>query len=50
MVSTTLIGKLADLEELGNNIYRVFFRQMLLGYLDACTIRIKNDQGHVIRS
>ncbi len=50
MVSTTLIGKLIGLEELGNNIYRVFFRQKLLGYLDASTLRIQDDQGRVIRS
>ncbi|MFA5824324.1 MAG: IS481 family transposase [Thermodesulfovibrionales bacterium] len=50
MVSTTLIGKLIGLEELGYNIYRVFFRQKLLGYLDASTLRIQDDQGRVIRS
>jgi len=50
MVSTTLIGKLIGLEELGNNIYRVFFRQKLLGYLDASSLRIQDDQGRVIRS
>jgi transposase InsO family protein len=50
MVSTTLIGKLIGLEELGNNIYRVFFRQKLLGYLDVSTLRIQDDQGRVVRS
>ncbi|MEN6382097.1 MAG: IS481 family transposase [Rectinema sp.] len=50
MVSTTLIGKLIGLEELGNTIYRVFFRQKLLGYLDVSTLRIQDDQGRVIRS
>lgn len=50
MVSTTLIGKLIGLEELGNNIRRVFFRQKLLGYLDVSILRIQDDLGRFIRS
>lgn len=50
MVSTTLIGKYIGLEEIGNNIGRVYFRQKLLGYLDAAILRIQDDHGRYVRA
>ena len=49
MVSTALIDKYIGLEELGNGISRVFFREKLLGYLDESILRIQDDQGRQIR-
>lgn len=34
-VSTALLGKTIGVEELGNRIYRLYFREFFLGYLDA---------------
>ena len=34
-ISTALMGKNIGLEELGNHIYRLYFREFFLGYLDA---------------
>jgi len=45
MVSSCLAEKHVGLEELGNGIWRVFFRQKLLGYLDEKTLRIEDEQG-----
>jgi len=45
MVSTALIDKDIGLEELGNGIWRVFFRCKLLGYLDEKTYRIQDEKG-----
>jgi len=49
MVSTPLIGKDIGLFELGNAIWRVFFRGKLLGYLDERIMRINDVQGRSIR-
>lgn len=49
MVSTALIDKYIGLEELGNGIWRVFFRSKLLGYLDEKTLRIQDVKGRSIR-
>jgi len=40
LVSTALIQKDIGLEELGNGIWRVYFRNKLLGYLDEKNFRI----------
>ena len=40
MVATPLIGRDIGLEELGNGIWRVYFRSKLLGYLDEHILRI----------
>lgn len=40
MVSTALIGKDIGLYELGNGMWRVFFRNKLLGHLDESSLRI----------
>ena len=45
MVATPLIGKDIGLFELGNGIWRVFFRGKLLGYLDERIMRINDIQG-----
>lgn len=49
MVSTALIDKYIGLEELGNGIWRVFFRSELLGYLDEKNLRIQDVKGRSIR-
>jgi len=49
MISTALIDKQIGLEELGNGIWRVFFRSKLLGYLDEKTLRIQDVKGRSIR-
>lgn len=50
MVTTPLIGKCIGLYELDNGIWRVFFRNKLLGYLDEKTLRIHDYKGRVNRS
>jgi hypothetical protein len=42
MVSTPLIGKDIGLYELGNGIWRVYFRNKLLGHLDETSLRIND--------
>ena len=42
MVSTALIQKDIGLEELGNGIWRVYFRSKLLGYLEEQKFRIQD--------
>lgn len=49
-VSTTLAEKHVGLEELGNGIWRVFFRGKLLGYLDERTRRIEDERGRIKRN
>jgi len=39
-VSTALMGKTIGLEELGNHIYRLYFREFFLGYLDARKMKV----------
>ena len=48
MVATPLIGKDIGFEELANGIWRVFFRQKLLGYFDEKTLRIQDAKGGLI--
>ena len=49
-VSTTLAGKRVGLEELDNGLWRVFFRDKLLGYLDERTLRIEDSLGRSKRN
>ncbi len=49
MVATPLIGKDIGVFELGNGIWRVFFRGKLLGYLNEKVMRINDVQGRSIR-
>lgn len=49
-VSTALIEKRVGLEEVGDGIWRVYFRQKLLGYLDEKVMRIQDNQGRYKRN
>lgn len=49
MVATPLIGRDIGLEELGNGIWRVYFRSKLLGYLDERILRIQDIKGRFKR-
>lgn len=50
MVSTSLIDKYVGLEELGDGIWRIYFRQKLLGYFDENTLRIMDELGRTKRN
>jgi transposase InsO family protein len=50
MVSTTLIDKYVGLEELGDGIWRIYFRQKMLGYFDEKTLRIIDELGRLKRN
>ena len=39
-ITTALAGKKVGLELLGNNIYRLYFRQFFLGYVDMKELRV----------
>ena len=39
-ITTALMGKHVGLEELGSGIYRMYFREFLLGYIDMKTLHI----------
>lgn len=45
MIATPLIGKDIGLEELGNGIWRIFFRNKLLGYLHEKLLRVQDANG-----
>jgi len=49
-VSTSLAEKWVGLEEVGQWIWRVYFRQKLLGYFDEKVLRIQDDQGRFKRN
>lgn len=50
MVSTTLIDKHVGLEELGDGIWRIYFRQKFLGYFDETNRRIMDEIGRLKRN
>jgi len=50
MVSTTLIDKYVGLEELGSGIWRIYFRQKMLGYFDEKKLRIQDEIGRLKRN
>jgi hypothetical protein len=50
MVSTTLIEKYIALEQFTEDQWRVYYRNMLLGYLDGQSLRIRDDQGRIRRT
>lgn len=49
-ISTTLIEKYIGLEEFAAGKWRVYFRNVLLGYLDEKILRIQDDQGRLRRN
>ncbi len=50
MVSTSLIDKQVGLEELGEGIWRIYFRQKMLGYFEEKTLRIMDEIGRLKRN
>lgn len=50
MVSTSLIDKHVGLEELGDGIWRIYFRQKMLGYFDEKKLRIMDEIGRLKRN
>jgi hypothetical protein len=38
-ITSALMGKTIGLEPLGNRIYRIYFRQYFLGYLDEAALK-----------
>jgi len=50
MVSTTLIEKYIGLEEIVKGKWRVYYRDMLLGYLDERELRIQDQLGRLLRA
>ncbi len=52
MISTTLIliDKHVGLEELGEGIWRIYFRQKMLGYFDEKKLRIMDETGRLKRN
>ena len=50
MVSTNLINKHVGLEDLGDGIWRIYFRQKILGYFDEKTLKIQDEAGRLKRN
>jgi transposase InsO family protein len=50
MVSTTLIGRYIGLDPIAQGKWRVYFRNVLLGYLDEKEMRILDSQGRLKRN
>jgi hypothetical protein len=50
MVATSLIDKHVGLEELGNGIWRIYFRNKMLGYFDEKKLRIMDELGRIRRN
>ena len=50
MVSTTLIERMVGLEPIAPGFWRVYYRDVLLGYLDEQKLRILDDQGRFRRA
>ena len=50
MVSTTLRERYVGLEELGDGIWRIYYRQKLLGYFDENKLRIMDELGRLKRN
>ena len=49
MIATPLIGKDIGLEEIGDGLFRIYFRFKLVGYLDGRRLRIQDIQGRLKR-
>ena len=50
MISTSLMEKDVGLEEIGEGLWRVYFRQKMLGYFDENTLRIQDELGRLKRN
>ncbi len=50
MVATSLIDKHVGLEELGEGIWRIYFRQKMLGYFHEKELRIMDELGRLKRN
>jgi hypothetical protein len=50
MVSSTLIGRLVGLEPIAVGMWRVYYRDTLLGYLDERELRIQDELGRLVRA
>ncbi len=50
MVATSLADKHVGLEELGDGIWRIYFRQKMLGYFDEKKLRIMDELGRLKRN
>jgi transposase InsO family protein len=50
MVATSLCDKHVGLEELGDGIWRIYFRQKMLGYFDENKLRIMDELGRLKRN
>ncbi len=48
-VSTTLIERYIGFEEFSDGLYRVYYRNKLLGYFNERTLRIIDGQGSISR-
>lgn len=49
MISTSLCEKNVGLEEIGEQLWRVYFRHKMLGYLEEETLRIQDELGRLER-
>jgi transposase InsO family protein len=49
-VSTTLMEKHIGLEKIAEGLWRVYYRDMLLGYLDEKQMRVLDDAGRYMRA
>jgi transposase InsO family protein len=50
VVSSTLIERYIGLEQIAEGTWRVYYRDVLLGYLDEAQLRILDDQGRLHRA
>lgn len=50
MVATSLADKHVGLEELGNGIWRIYFRNKMLGYFSEKELRITDELGRMKRN
>lgn len=50
MISTSLMEKNVGLEEIGEGLWRVYFRQKMLGYFDENSLRIQDELGRLKRN
>ena len=50
VVSSTLIERYIGLELIAEKTWRVYYRDVLLGYLDEAQLRILDDQGRLHRA